>query len=35
VIRILGVMYVIWPFIYLFRRHQYRDLAPEEDELWG
>ena len=35
VIRILGVMYLIWPFIYLFRRHQYRDLAPEEDELWG
>lgn len=35
VIRILGVMYLIWPFIYLLRRHQYRDLAPEEDELWG
>ncbi len=35
VIRILGVMYLIWPFIYLFRRHRYRDLGPEEDELWG
>ena len=34
-LRILGVMYLIWPFIYLFRRHRYRDLGPEEDELWG
>lgn len=36
VIRILGVMYLIWPFVYIFRRHRYHDRAPEEeDELWG
>ena len=34
IIRILGVMYLIWPFVYLFRRHRYRDMGPEEDELW-
>lgn len=35
VIRILGILYLIWPFIYLFRRHRYRDPGQEEDELWG
>ena len=34
-LRILGVMYLIWPFVYVFRRHRYRDLGPEEDDLWG
>lgn len=35
VIRILGIMYLIWPFIYIFRRHRYHDPGQEEDELWG
>lgn len=34
VLRIVGVLTVIWPFIYIFRRHRYQDPEPE-DELWG
>ncbi len=33
VIRVLAIMYLIWPFIYIFSRHRYHDRAPE-DELW-